>query len=522
MGEGRGGGEAGDRAVVKKALSTDAHRHARTLRHAMTEAERSLWQILRARQTEGHRFRRQVPIGGFVADFVCHAARLIVEIDGGQHDPSSEEESSRTRFLEGEGYRVLRFWNNEVLENPEGVRSVIAEHLNPVTPTRIKRATPTPSLPHQGGGRAAAPSDLPDPAVEIQRLTAELHEAHEQQAAATEILKIINSSGSDLAPVFDEILEKAHTLCEAAHGALVVYDGEHFRAVALRAMPEPFGELLREPFRASEGGTAQQRLLRGEGLIHIPDVTVIEPTNPIQRASIDAGIRTLLVVALRKDDALLGFITAHRREVRPFSDKQIALLQNFAAQAVIAMENARLITETREALEQQTATAEVLEVINSSPGDLAPVFDAMLEKAMRLCGAAFGILNTYDGKSFHRAATRGVPRAYDEWRRGRTGVSGPGTGHARIVAGEDVVHNLDLMAEPAYRDGDPDRRAFVELAGARTALIVALRKETTLLGVIRIYRQEVRPFSEKQIALLQNFAAQAVIAMENARLLARR
>ena len=220
---------------------------------------------------------------------------------------------------------------------------------------------------------------------------------------------------------------------------------------------------------------------------------------------------------LRKDTAFLGEIAVHRREVRPFSDKQIALLQSFAAQAVIAIENARLITETREALEQQTATAEVLGVINSSPGELAPVFNAMLEKAMHLCTAAFGYLLAYDGEDFQPVARRGLPERFAEYlpRMHQPGTSGA---YARIIAGADLVHVLDLKEGEVYQTS-PLRQALVDLGGARTGLIVALRKDEALLGVFTIYRQEVRAFTDKEIVLLQNFAAQAVIAMENARLL---
>jgi len=532
---------------VKKEPSPGARDRAWTLRRTMTEAERRLWQMLRSRQTQGWRFRRQVPIGRFIADFVCHEARLIVEIDGGQHDPSAEAETGRTRFLEGEGYRVLRFWSNEVLDNPEGVRSAITENLQRDHPGGYSAGHPHPTLPHRGGGmeaastpspsmgedrrrRAPPPVDggdleaasTPSPSMgegrgggddaENRRLREELREALARETAMAEVLQVINSSPGDLAPIFDTILEKAHSLCGVAQGALLLREGEQFRLVALHAEPR-VAEYWRQlgPLRSRPDDPVTQPMRAGQ-VLHFADVLADDwhqKLSPeVRRLNEIAGMRTLLMVPLRRNEVLLGVITAFRQEVRPFSDEQIALLQNFAAQAVIAMENARLLTETREALVQQTATAEILQVINSSPGDRTPVFEAILEKVRILCGATHGSLSLSDGGRFRMVAINAQSQELSNriWRMRQEFLLSDFPHLKPLLDGARLVHVPDLL-----EFGNP--------FGARTGLFVALRKDDALLGVIATIRHEIRPFSDKEIALVENFAAQAVIAMENARLL---
>ncbi len=365
--------------------------------------------------------------------------------------------------------------------------------------------------------------ELAESTRERDRLQRDLADAHDQQTATAEVLGVINASPGDLGPVFDAMLDKAMRLCGAAFGELQTYNGEHFEMAAIHGLPPRYAEFRMSRTHVYGSGTIPARLLAGERLIQVLDITdedAYRDGEPNRLALADlGGARTVLAVPLVKDDALLGFIVVYRQEVRSFSDKQIALLENFAQQAVIAMENARLITETREALEQQTATAEVLQVINSSPGDLAPVFDAMLEKALSLCQAVFGALWTYDGSYLHLAACRGDLPIPEELI--GTGIPTDAKSHdasGRLLRGEPIIHITDILEDHPDASANQLRRILID-AGGRTLLAVPLWKDRVFLGYFAIYRREVRPFSDKQIALLQNFAAQAVIAMENARLI---
>jgi GAF domain-containing protein len=361
---------------------------------------------------------------------------------------------------------------------------------------------------------------------ELRQRTDDLSESLEQQTATSEVLRVISSSPGELTPVFQAMLENATRICEAKFGSMYLTEGDGYRIVAMHNAPPAFAdERTRQPVVRPAAGTGMRRVAETKQVVHIADLTA-EPSylqrDPMAVNMADrAGARTLLIVPMLKDDELVGNINIYRQEVRPFTDKQIELVKNFAAQAVIAIENTRLLNELRESLAQQTATSEVLQVISRSPGELDPVFQAMLENATRICEAKFGNLFLRDGDDLQTVAVHGEPEYVEFWRRAplfglRDNAGAP---LARAAETRAVVHIPDLRTDPSFADGNARVAALVGTAGARTLVVVPMVKDDELIGAIAMYRQEVRPFTDKQIALVTNFAAQAVIAIENTRLL---
>jgi signal transduction histidine kinase len=358
----------------------------------------------------------------------------------------------------------------------------------------------------------------------VAQLTRELNEAREQQVATSEVLRVIASSPVELDSVFDPILANATRLCAAKFGIMFFYEEGAFRVAALHQVTPALAEFQRRrgAFQPPPGGPLD-RLLRTRGVVHSSDDSSEQVPGAASRLG---GARSHLAVPMFKQKELIGAIVIYRQEVRPFTDRQIALVSNFAEQAVIAIANARLLNELRqrtddlsESLEQQTATSDVLRVISSSPGELELVFQAMLDNATRICDAHFGGLYLRDGDEFRLSAMHNMPPAFVQARRRMPFRPEIKTPMGRAIRTKQVIHVADLMADQSYLKREPPAIAAVELGGTRTLLVVPMLKERELIGTINIFRQEVRPFTDRQIALVSNFADQAVIAIENTRLL---
>src|SRR5271166_2370068 len=354
----------------------------------------------------------------------------------------------------------------------------------------------------------------------------ELAEALERQSATNEVLRVIASSPNDIQPVFNTIVISSARLCNARYCWVFRFDGKLIHFAAEHGLSLEYIEAIRRryPIPPGRASAAARAVLTGT-VAEIPDVQA-DPDYAHGNDAKTMDFRSLLAVPMLKDSHTLGAIVIARTQTGRFPGQQIELLRSFADQAVIAIENVRLFDEVQartrelsEALEQQTATSEVLRVISSSPGELEPVFEAMLANATRICEAKFGTMYLYDGEAYRAASMCNAPPAFAEYRRRGPIYPGPSTNLARITKTKQLVHVADMTAEQAYIEGDPLFVNAVEVGGYRTLLLVPMLKEGQLIGAIAIYRQEVRPFTDKQIGLVQNFAAQAVIAIENTRLL---
>ena len=353
----------------------------------------------------------------------------------------------------------------------------------------------------------------------IALLTRERDEALEQQTATSGVLRVISSSPGELEPVFQTILSNATRLCEAKFGTLYRYDGGAFHPVTFHKVPSSFADFLRQ--RGSfvpPAGTPLDRLLRTREVIRTADNSAEETPSPSARI---AGAKSHIAVPMFKDDELTGAIVIYRTEVRPFTDKQIDLVQNFAAQAVIAIENTRLLNELRQSLEQQTATADVLKVISRSTFDLQAVFKALVNLAAQLCRAKMANIALLKEDGFEYYAAYGFEPDYMAYVRSHNLRADRGSVIGRAVLEARIVHIHDVLGDSEYATGpgNPWRLDAQKRGGYRTALGVPLLRDGEPVGAMFLSRDTVEPFTQQQIDLVTTFAAQAVIAIENTRLL---
>jgi two-component system NtrC family sensor kinase len=341
----------------------------------------------------------------------------------------------------------------------------------------------------------------------LARAQAELSEALEQHTATSEVLKVISRSAFDLQPVLENVVENAVRLCSADKGLIYRQDGGVYRvAVSYGHSPEWIEIMKQYPIR-QDRGSATGRAVLDRRVVHIHDILA----DPDYRWAEDHRgneemHRTILAVPMLRDDAIIGVLVIRRPWVEPFTERQIALLQNFANQAVIAIENTRLLNELRESLQQQTATADVLKIISRSALELQPVFDTLVENAVRLCEAERGFLFRFDGELLRSAACYNVSPELREWVERNPIAPGRHSISARAALERQTVHVPDVLADPEYA------YAVREVQPIRTTLAVPMLKGDDLIGTITIYKLELKPFTDKQIALVETFADQAVIA----------